>query len=222
MAGVGKFFLQREFVILLLFTVILLTPFLLRAGLTRLRIPMQTVSLVLISCLLMGGEAALFSEIIGGSEPELVEGNPLDASMLLGQYLRGSKGCLELAKKHCNTQVEVKGETFDAQIRVQKSDWETPHLFVYLNVKWAAREELPGLQRYFAGTMLFTAQYRCEAGTPILRKLKLKDTFFAPSSRVLSWLTGFIQIPYLRDEDSTILSKVENILVTQVKLCAHT
>jgi len=222
MASVGKFFVRREFVILLLATIILLTPFLLRAGLIRLRITMQRLSLVLLSIFLMAGEAALFSEIVGGRTPTLVAGRTIDASAFLGHYLRGEQGCLMAAQTDlCYTQVKVKGQATDAQLRIQTSDWESPYLFLYLNVEWRVREEWPGLQRYFTGTMLFTSQYKCEADRPVLRELSLKAASFTPAQRLLSWLVGFIQIPYLRDADSTILNKVEDILVTQVNLCTQ-
>lgn len=224
MTGIGEFFLQREFMILLLFLIILLTPFLLRAGLTRLRIPIRRVTILLLSILLMAGEAALFAEVVGGREPQLVQGISVDASYFTtpaGRYLKGKAGCIELSKEYCTNQVKVKGEAGDAQLRVRRSDWKAPTLYLFLNLEWTAREAMPGFRRYFEGTMLFKTQYRCEGGKPLLKNLEIVQSTFAPSRGVLAWLIGFIQIPYLRDGDSTILSEVEQTLIHQIPLCSE-
>lgn len=55
----------------------------------------------------------------------------------------------------------------------------------------------------------------------MLKKLEIAQATFAPSRSVLAWLIGFIQIPYLRDGDSTILSEVEQTLVDQIPLCSE-
>ncbi|MCB0110306.1 MAG: hypothetical protein KDE53_30510, partial [Caldilineaceae bacterium] len=224
MAGVDTFILQREFVILLCFFVIIMTPFLLRAGAVRFRLPMRRVGLVVVSALLMMGEAALFSEIVGGTPRAITAGERIDATPFVQRYLYGSAGCLE--RNSCKNQVKVKGQAQDAQVFVEAREWEAPYIFVQLNVEWGAREEIPGLRRNYEGQMIFASQFKCtmEGAAPNklkLRELSLDNSALRPSRGVLSWIIGFIQIPYLSDETATmtVRNNVENILLNEVNVC---
>ncbi|MEM7127579.1 MAG: effector-associated domain EAD1-containing protein [Chloroflexota bacterium] len=221
-AGAESFIFRYEFVILLLFLIILLTPFVLRAGLTLARIPVRRVTLVILSTLLMAGEAALFSMVIGGSvqaertEPEI------DARAYLSQDLKRS----QCDDEGCQTHVWVRGEPEDARAWIQSSDWESDRVFIQLLVEWSKKEKMSGLERNYNGFMLFTSQYKCQSpkdngtGPLLLRGLELEESAFRPGRIVLSWLIGFAEIPYLDDPDVT--GKVKSILKKHVDLCSAT
>ena len=224
MAGIDGFFLRREFVILLLFSVILFTPFALRATFTRFRISVGVVSFIVFSVLIMMGEAALFSEVAGGPSPDLADGETVEEITISTGEPESIKS-IQLAeltseqvrlKATARNTLTIKDKGVNAVVKVQENKWAAPFVFAQFDVIWDAKD--PGFHRNYKGRILLKYQYICNGGQPEFRRIEERVSF-RPGDDLRSWLVGFIQIPYLRDLDSDIRGKVQKILEDDNSLC---
>ena len=209
LTGTGGTFFRREFVLLLQFAVLLLTPFIVRAVFTRLRLAAGIPTLLLVSVLFVLAEAALFSEIVGGIRHNRGKGEITGTLMLetltpVESYSVDPAVFSGTLKSTSNNKVTVKGGARGAIVtRLQ------PLAYVLLDVEWDAKD--PWFHRNYAGTVLFIYQFRCYDGVMDLDLLNTSASF-QPGRDLRSWLVGFAQIPYLGDRDTNIEGAVAGLV----------
>lgn len=209
LTGTGGTFFRREFVLLLQFAVLLLTPFIVRAAFTRLRLVARIPTLILVSILLVLAEAALFSEIAGGIRRDRGKGEISGTLMLEKLAPMGSYGVNPAVfsgtlKDTSNNKVTVKGGATEAVVTRLE-----PLAYVQIDVEWDAKD--PWFHRNYEGTIFFIYQFHCNDGALGLELLE-SGASFHPRRDLRSWLVGFAQIPYMRDRDVDIEGEVEGFV----------
>lgn len=209
LTGTGSTFFRREFVLLLQFAVLLLTPFIVRAVFTRLRLAPRIPTLILVSVLFVLAEAALFSEMAGGVHRDRGKGEITGTLMLEKLTPVESYGVSPAVfsgtlKSTPNNKVTVKGGATEAAVTRLE-----PLAYVQLDVEWDAKD--PWFHRNYEGTVFFIYQFQCNDGALGLELLD-SGASFHPRRDLRSWLVGFAQIPYLRDRDIDIEGAIERFV----------
>ncbi len=185
------------------FTFLALIPFLLPKIFPKINISANRLKLVIFSTVLILGFSALFSMLPGGSIP-----NP-------------PKSATRIHKVFVDDYVDLRSSDFN-ELRVTKDIVLTVReTHVLLDVEWDKQERVPFLQRNYKGQLYYKVRYRCGdskkpqlKGHPELLGYQLK-----PGRIVLSWLIGFIEIPFVLDTDKTVPETIQEALQGNSELC---
>ena len=182
---------RAETVAVIEVTLIFFTPLLIRHILRKYRIRIEKPALVLLSALMMVGAAAFFSETTGGRLPDLPSGYPIQSGLFAEYDLKNSTDC-----KSCRQHLWVRENDRFVRKEVNPSDKHT-QLHVLLEVEWLKWEKTPMLERDYQGHIYYTVDYKCNADRVDVYGAKLIGYSLAPGKYPLSWLIGFVEIPYL-------------------------
>ena len=193
---------------------IFLTPLLIREGFARANIAIGQVALIVLSALLIIGEAALFSMFPGRQMSELPTGYPQETGIFANTYLRGYTDCRDKEPK-CLNRLRV---ARDANVRVETaSSAEMDTLHILLDIEWDKWEKFPTFPRNYRGKIYYTIVYDCDAA--VVERPTLAGYSLMPGSILLSWLIGFVEIPFVLENDSTIVKHIHEISVERDLIC---
>lgn len=201
--------LLQQLIVVPQFALLVLTPFLLRAGLTYINLTVSKVTLIVLSTLFILGEAALFSTLAAGRPLTLPTAEVLQSDIFIGKYLKGEEKC-STGEQLCHNLVKVTGE----DIWIDKmEDGDLDKLHIRLSVQWDKRERVPDLFRNYRGTLYYRIDYKCNnrGETPRIEPPELVAYSLGPGRNALSWLIGFVEIPFILIGDQAIQENVEDI-----------
>lgn len=209
-------------------TLIFFTPLLLRHGLRKYRVRIGRPSLVLLSALMVIGEAAFFSETAGAGLPNLPSGYPIQSGIFAGYDLKNSAACRS-CQQHMwireNDRFVRKEVTRPVLLDIESRAWggnppdKHTQLHLLLAVEWRKWEMLPMLERDYQGHIYYTVDYKCNVDRIDVYSAKLVGYKLAPGKRPLSWLIGFVEIPFTLDVE-TMDGKIEQKVRETSRLCA--
>jgi hypothetical protein len=195
-------------------TLILLTPALIQQGLRRqLKMKVTPSTLFLLSAAFILCEAAFFSQLTGGRVPEFP---PVPPDVTSERDIFKGKDLLRTNQQHLwvlqNSRVYVgKGENSDAT---------TLHeLHLLLTVEWQRWEKFPQFPRNYKGQIYYRIVYQCQGDEFAHSMTVLVGSSLKPGRIVLSWLIGFVEIPFLLD-DIVVREKIERMVRKELSLCS--
>lgn len=174
-----------------------LTPFLIQYAFKRSGIRTSIISVVLLSVLAIIIEAAFFSQLVG-SRTLTLPSQVLPDKRLEGAYLRGaSREQCETTGCHQNLKI-LHGTPV-----LQGSDLSGKHdeLHLLLDVEWNKWEGPADVfSRNYRGSMYFVLEYVCQDAQLTFYDSGLEDYSLKPGKDFLSWLFGFVEIPFSLDD----------------------
>jgi hypothetical protein len=193
-------------------TLIFFTPLLIRHTLRKYRIRIGKPSLVLLSILMVVGEAAFFSETTATRLPDLPSNQVVQRGDSAGYDLINSKDC-----KSCYQHLWVRENT-----RFTKQDADSlshhPRLDMQLEIEWRRWGQIPLLERNYQGRAHFTVDYVCNGSQADIYGSRLIGYSLKPGKIVLSWLIGFAEIPFLLD-DGMVNGEIEHLVQERLSPC---
>lgn len=190
---------------------IFFTPLVIRHGLRKYRIRIGKPSLVLLSTLMVLGEAAFFSETAGARLPDLPSDHQVyHRDDFVGYDLVGSRDSL--------SNLWVQDDARFARGAVDPTDGRQ-RLEMTLKVEWRRSVEwIPILRRNYGGRVYYTVDYRCDADQIATYPSRLKGYSLRPGRNVPSWLLGFAEIPFLLN-DRMANGKIERLVQERLRPC---
>ncbi|MEZ4864832.1 MAG: hypothetical protein R3C14_26200 [Caldilineaceae bacterium] len=194
--------------------VIILTPFLLGEYLPMVNLRLRRRSLWGVAALVILCEAALFSSMTGAHLTNLYEQLPAPERKYRNIFTEENKYL------HDSSFIEVKVlPDKPQQINVIRDTDASPGpLHVFVTVEISKTLAMPPFPRNYTGQFIYAIHYTCtEDGNPEIDIPKLKAHWLKPGSMTLSWLIGFMEIPFLMDDDTTIASKIGQVIGNAVQ-----
>jgi hypothetical protein len=178
-------------------TLIFLTPLLIRHILRKYRIRIEKPYLVLLSALMVVGAAAFFSQTSSPSLPNPpATSEPLPATSEQGDVF--AKYDLKGGKKGTPACVSCQQNMWVLRTRSLRKEADSQgKLHVLLDVEWRKWEDKPELNRNYKGSIYYTVDYECKTDQAGDVDPKLIGYELKPGNTVLSWLIGFVEIPFL-------------------------
>lgn len=194
--------------IFLQFILVISSPIIVWVILKRTRIQINYLFKVLVCLLIASALAALFSTLTYSQPLEVPQtGIALNETSYTGEYLRGESDCRQKPKPdQCLTQIRIQGEQV---YLVPKPNQSSKELHVLLDINWSKWEKFPTLPRNYQGRVHYVMSFECNFSngessvTNISSPIRVQYSM-APKSIVLSYLIGFIEIPFLFPLDNTV------------------
>lgn len=197
------------------FLVILLTPFLLRQYLPMINVQLRRGSLWVVAVIVILGEAALFSAMTGAHLTDLNNNLPKPERKYTDIFEQENKYL------HNSNFIEIKVLPDEPQqVNVTRDTDASPGpLHVFATVEISKTLAMPPFPRNYTGQVIYTVDYTCDlrAGNPDLDLPKLKTYWLKPGSMTLSWLIGFVEIPFLMDDDRSISEGIKEVVIDAVR-----
>jgi hypothetical protein len=195
--------LLAKLIAMLEFGMILTTPLLIQAGLSRLSIVPRKGALLALSILFIAGQAAFYSWLPVARAPKLPE-----AAEPVSDFFEENDRYLHSANY---SDLHVKSE----DVRIVRT------LHILAEVEWRKWERpKESLLRRYSGELYYTVEYVCsdtgevEVGDPIPVGYQLR-----PGSGVLGKLVGFVEIPFVLDANNEISEGIREVLKANAAIC---
>lgn len=201
----------RQSIAFIQMSLILLTPLWIRQGVKRQKVKITKATLSLLSAAFMLCEAAFFSQLAGGRLPQFPykpQGTQVENNVLSGQDLIGTN----------QQKVWVPDTKLVKVIEIEGGiDHKPDELHLLLDVEWAKWEKFPTFPRNYRGQIYYRMRYQCQGGKFTQRDVEF-DYSLKPGKIVLSWLIGFIEIPFLLDEN-TVEKIIQRVFTGAMLYC---
>lgn len=209
--------LLQKVTVILQFAFLILIPFLLRKGFSRVNMPASRTSIIILSIIFIASFSAFFSMFPGSSLPKPPNAEFQSHNVFTDdhEYLRGSGNC----RPSCLNRLRVDQ---DKILTVREQDGSLGPAHILLDVEWDKWERVPFLQRNYKGTLYYRVQYQCDNSTAkpqINKQPELLGYQLRPGRIVLSWLIGFIEIPFVLDTEKDIPRRIQEALQSNSEIC---